>query len=92
MDQNQPRPQNYLVLAILSTIFCCMPAGVVSIIYAAKVNGLYAEGRYNEAIAASKNAKTWGIVSLVSAILLWIILIAIYGFAIFAILAGSGEF
>ena len=40
MDQNRPKPENYLVVAILSTILCCWPAGVVSIVYAAKVNGL----------------------------------------------------
>ena len=92
MEQNQPRPQNYLVLAILTTIFCCMPTGIVSIIYAAKVNGLYAEGRYEEASAASGTAKTWGIVGLAIGLLSYIIVFAIYGFAIFAILSGSGEF
>lgn len=63
MDQNRPRPQNYLVFAILTTVLCCLPAGVVSIVYASKVNGLYAEGKYDEAESASKNAKTWAIVS-----------------------------
>lgn len=63
MEQQPKRPENYLVFAILTTILCCMPAGVVSIIYAAKVNGLYAEGKYSEAASASKNAKTWAIVS-----------------------------
>ena len=30
---------NYLVQAILVTIFCCLPFGIVSIVYAAQVNG-----------------------------------------------------
>lgn len=59
----QRRPENYLVFAILSTVLCCMPAGVVSIVYAAKVNGLFAEGRFDEAEKASKNAKMWAIIS-----------------------------
>ena len=64
MEQNHPRPNNYLVIAIIGTLLCCIP-GIVSIVYAAKVNGLYAEGKYTEADAASKNAKTWAIVALV---------------------------
>ena len=64
MEQTHPKPNNYLVIAIIGTLLCCIP-GIVSIVYAAKVNGLYAEGKYTEADAASKNAKTWGIVALV---------------------------
>jgi len=64
MEQNHPKPNNYLVIAIIGTLLCCIP-GIVSIVYAAKVNGLYAEGKYAEADAASKNAKTWAIVALV---------------------------
>ncbi|MCD8166876.1 MAG: CD225/dispanin family protein, partial [Bacteroides sp.] len=32
------KPDNYLVWAILSTVLCCLPAGVVSIVYSVKVN------------------------------------------------------
>ena len=92
MEQNHPKPQNYLVFAILTTIFCCQITGIISIIYAAKVNGLYAEGKFNEAITASKNAKTWNIVGLSIGLLVWLAVIAIYGFAFFAILSGNGEF
>lgn len=83
MDQNRPRPQNYLVFAILTTVLCCLPAGVVSIVYAAKVNGLYAEGKYDEAESASKNAKTWAIVSAVLALIVFVIYI-VFGAAMFA--------
>src|ERR1700685_693933 len=30
---------NYLVFAILSTVLCCLPAGIPAIVYAAQVNG-----------------------------------------------------
>ena len=30
---------NYLAHSILATLFCCMPFGIVSIVYAAQVNG-----------------------------------------------------
>ncbi len=43
---------NYLVFAILTTVFCCLPAGVVSIVYAAQVNSKVAMGDIAGAMAA----------------------------------------
>jgi len=56
--------QNYLVFAILVTVFCCLPAGIPAIVYAAQVNGKLQMGDYAGAQQASKNAKTWCFVSL----------------------------
>jgi hypothetical protein len=50
---------NYLVYSILVTIFCCVPFGIVSIVYAAQVNGKLAAGDYAGAVDASNKAKTW---------------------------------
>lgn len=50
---------NYLVQAILTTIFCGLPFGIVAIVYAAQVNGKVAAGDIAGAQAASKTAKTW---------------------------------
>jgi hypothetical protein len=50
---------NNLVWAILVTIFCCLPFGVVAIVYAAQVNGLIATGNLVAAKKASNDAKTW---------------------------------
>jgi len=47
----------------LTTIFCCLPAGVVSIVYSSKVSGLWMQGQYAEAHAAANNAKKWAIIS-----------------------------
>ena len=55
---------NYLVQAILVTIFCCMPFGIVSIVYAAQVNGKLATGDTAGALQSSQSAKTWAWVSL----------------------------
>jgi uncharacterized membrane protein YvbJ len=54
---------NYLVFAILATVFCCLPAGIPAIVYAAQVNGKLQVGDVAGAQAASKNAKTWCLVS-----------------------------
>jgi len=56
--------QNYLVFAILTTVFCCLPAGIPAIVYAAQVNGKLQAGDLAGAQMASKNAKMWCLISL----------------------------
>lgn len=87
-----PKPDNYLVWAILSTIFCCIATGIASIIYASKVNEAYARGEYEEAQKASKNAKMWALIGLGFAAVIWIIYFAIFGFAIAGGLANAGSY
>lgn len=52
-------PQNYLVWSILATIFCCIPIGIVAIIFSAQVNSKWSSGDREGAVRASKNAKIW---------------------------------
>jgi hypothetical protein len=54
-----PNIPNHLVGAILATIFCCQPFGIVAIVYAARVNGKIAAGDFAGAKEASDKAKTW---------------------------------
>jgi hypothetical protein len=63
IDQPQYPPPNYLLWAILTTIFCCLPFGIVSIIFAAQVNTKWDAGDYDGAMNASRNAKIWAWVS-----------------------------
>src|SRR5579863_641228 len=68
---------NYLVFAILATVFCCLPAGIPAIVFAAQVNGKLQAGDFAGAQAASKNAKTWCWVSFgigLGSIAIWILL------------------
>jgi hypothetical protein len=58
-----PPPPNHLAMAIISTVLCCLPAGIASIVYASQVNSKYAAGDYAGAVNASQKAKTWWIVS-----------------------------
>ena len=39
-------PPNYLVWAILSTLFCCLPLGIVSIVFSSQVNSKLTAGDY----------------------------------------------
>jgi len=50
---------NYLVHAIIVTVCCCLPAGIVGIVYAAQVNTKLAAGDVAGAQEASRLAKMW---------------------------------
>jgi hypothetical protein len=50
---------NYLVQSILVTLCCCLPFGIVSIVYAAQVNGKVQAGDIQGALYASGKAKMW---------------------------------
>lgn len=78
---------NYLVQAILVTIFCCVPLGIPAIVFAAQVNGKLAAGDYNGAVETSKKAKIWCWISF--GVGLGIVLIYISLMIIAAIFEGS---
>ena len=54
---------NHLVWAILTTLFCCLPLGIVSIVYASQVDGKRAAGDIAGAREASGKAKFWAMLS-----------------------------
>ncbi len=68
---------NYLLLAILSTIFCCMPIGIVAIVFACKVDNKLEKESYTEAKDASKMAKVFIWISFGVGIVIWFVSIAI---------------
>ncbi len=71
------KPNNYLALAILSTILGCSPFGIVSIIYASSVDGLWLCGHYAEAAAAAKKAKIWFWVAFGSGLFIFVVYLAL---------------
>ncbi len=80
----QVPPPNYLVWAILTTILCCLPFGIVSIIYAAQVNSKWTAGDYEGAKLSSKNAKIWAWVAIgveLAGAIIWFILAVLIGIA-----------
>jgi hypothetical protein len=78
-------PPNYLVWAILSTIFCCLPLGIASIVFAAQVNGKYAAGDVAGAQESSRKAKQFAIWSAVVGVVVG----ALYAVAVVAAGVGS---
>ena len=86
---SMPKPGNNMVLAVLVTVLCCLPLGVVSIIYASKVDNLYYAGDYAGALSAAKTARTWAIVGAVGSIIISLLYILIYGGALMASMNGA---
>ena len=77
-----PKPPSYLVWAILTTLFCCLPFGIVSIVYAARVDSKYNAGDLAGSLEASNNAKKWAIISAlvsVALLVLWVLLVVAVG-------------
>jgi hypothetical protein len=52
-------PKNWLVESILVTLLCCLPFGIVGIVYATKVESLWVSGQHEASIKASKDAGKW---------------------------------
>lgn len=82
---------NYLWQSIVVTIFCCWPFGIPAIVYAAKVDGLKARGDIQGALAASKNAKTWCLVSLILGLIVVAVVIVIQVFAAISVSNSSPQ-
>lgn len=72
-------PPTYLAWSIIATLLCCLPFGIVAIVYASKVSGLWAQGRYDEAQRASNTAKNWVIASALTGVA-WVIVSFAFGF------------
>jgi hypothetical protein len=72
-----PPPQNYLVFAILTTVLCCLPLGIVSIVFSSQVNSKWNAGDQAGAVESARKAKLWAI---------WSAVIGFVGIAIYAIL------
>lgn len=83
--QPQAPPPNYLVFAILVTIFCCQILGIVSIVFAAQVNSKFNAGDFEGALNASKNAKLWAWIGLASGIA---VVLIVFLLSVFGLLAG----
>lgn len=52
-------PSNNLVWSILVTLFCCLSFGVIAIIHASRVDGLWARGMKVEALNEAEFARNW---------------------------------
>ena len=75
MGYYEGRAESHLVWAILVTLFCCLPFGIVAIVHAAQVDGKQSAGDYEGAQEYSEKARNWCIASMICGVI-WMI---IYG-------------
>lgn len=70
------KPSNWLWQSIVATVLCCLPFGIVGIVYATRVDSLYYNKQYDEAEAFARKAKTWTLISAAAGllyVLYWIV-------------------
>lgn len=77
-------PPTYLVWSILATLLCCLPLGVVGIVYATQVENEWNLGKYAEAYKKSRLAKNWTIASAVTGVLSGLIYLVLFCLGVFA--------
>lgn len=77
-----PSPGLWLGLAIAASLLCCLPLGVVGIIYAALGLGAQGRGDWREATHKARMARGWTVASAVVSLALLAIVLC----------AGGGDF
>lgn len=80
-----PPPDNYLVWAILSTVLCCLPLGIVSIIKSTQVNSKWQMGDIAGAQQAAQDAKKFAMWGAIISVIVWVL------YVIFIIVLGVGS-
>lgn len=73
MPQKPVNWVTYFILSIISTLCCCLPFGVVGIVFSAKINSAMLAGNLEEAQNNAKMARIWIIVSFAIGLLTWLI-------------------
>lgn len=84
MQPIEPQPKTWLVESILATLFCCLPLGIVGIVYASQVSSSYSVGDYKNAKFKSQMAGKWVKASFIVGLL------GILLYFVFVVLLGVG--
>ncbi len=82
----RPQINNHMVKSILATIFCCLPLGIVAIVFSAQVNGKIDAGDYVGAQQTADQASKWGNISIGLGIAANV---AFFGFSILMAIIGA---
>lgn len=85
LEKEEPEDvPTHLIPAILCTLFCCLPGGIVAIVYASKTGECIKKGDIEEAKVASSYANLWVTISALS----WAValLVTLFGFLILLLL------
>lgn len=58
-DMTRPQIPDYLVWSILETLCCCVPLGIVAIVFSVKANSAKQQGDYQTAMECANKAKMY---------------------------------
>ncbi|MBK7172123.1 MAG: CD225/dispanin family protein [Bacteroidales bacterium] len=72
-------PKSWFIEAILVTLFCCQPFGVVAIVYAALVESAISAGNLTEANRVSKLAAKWVKIGFICGLVFFVLFAIFYG-------------
>lgn len=64
MEEQYGEIPTRLVPAILATVFCCLPLGIMAVYYSSQTESALLAGNRKAAAEASQSAKNWILVSL----------------------------
>lgn len=64
-----PPVSNHLGFAVFVTLCCCLPVGIISLVFAAQVNTKLAAGDIAGAQRSSQSARTWAVIALIAGLL-----------------------
>ena len=67
-----------IIAIVVSVIACCLPHGLISLIFALQVNKKAAAGDTAGAMQAAKNAKLWAIISIAVSVV-WFVIALVFG-------------
>ena len=77
--EERPCPPNNLIWAILITILCCQPLGILAIVFSAQVNSKYYESGYD----AAKKYSDWSAILCIASVVLVILSVSLFPALIF---------
>ncbi len=80
----EPDPPSYLWQSILATLLCCMPPGIVAIVYSALTISALGRGNWHEAKVSSDHARFWLSIAMVGFFVVLILVLVM-------ILSGGGR-
>ncbi|SDU63018.1 CD225/dispanin family protein [Gordonia westfalica] len=83
-----PEPDNNLVWAILTTVLCCLPLGIVAIVKSTSVSKLWAAGDFAGAQKAADDAKKWAMWGAIIGVVGSILIVVAY-FVIAVLIIGA---
>ncbi len=83
-----PPVPDYMVWSILELLFCCLPFGIVGLIYSIQANSAKTSGRYQEALDNAEKAKKFLIYGIVG----WAVCFFLYiGFIVLMIIGAAAQ-